>query len=276
MTAGAARPSRAPTALSAAVVGIAAVAWLALIALHGALDASARHPVLEGVAPELMQFVGVCGAPPEHEGPGLANWMNGWALMVVAMMLPPALPLLRAAWSLGTERGDRHQILATITLAFVAVWCAAGLVLYGVGTGLRVVLLSLPGGPGRPALWAGLAALSAGLFQFTPLKTACMDACRSPTSVMMTRWQPTAPVASSLRIGACYGMICVGCCWAMMLLGVFVGAMMLPIMVLTAVMMMLERMLPVVRPLIPLQAAIAVALGILLILGALPAGFVIE
>jgi hypothetical protein len=59
-----------------------------------------------------------------------------------------------------------------------------------------------------------------------------------------------------------------------MLLSIAVGTLALPVMVVTAVFMAAERMLPSVRPIIAAQAAFAAAIGVLLIVGSLtPARF---
>jgi predicted metal-binding membrane protein len=254
--------------LGAVVLGCAVVAWVGVVMTHTTVvaGAPAHHPAAHHAAEQLtVQTVGL--------GLGVGRWMAGWALMVVAMMLPPALPLLRAMDKLTAGRADRGGLIATVVTAFLAVWIVAGAVLYAVGTGLNAALTLLPPGAKNVGLFAGVAAIVAGAYQFTPLKKACLDNCRTPTSVIMVRWQATTPHRSSAHIGVVYGAICVGCCWALMLLSVLVGALLLPIMVVVAGFMVLERLLPKVRPLIPLQAGLAVVVGVLLIAGQLPSGF---
>jgi predicted metal-binding membrane protein len=244
------------------IFGFAVLAWIGAIAFH----ASAPLPLL----PQHEHAAHLIDARAE---PGFGHWMTGWALMVIAMMLPPALPLVRAIDKLTLGRADRGALVGCVLGAFLATWTLAGMALYGAGTALRVALALLPPWINNASLLAGVAALAAGLFQFTSLKMACLDACRSPTSIIMTRWQAAAPRRAAARIGLAYGAICAGCCWALMLLCVLVGALMLPIMVITACLMLLERLLPSVRPLIPLQGGLAIAVGVLLIAGLLPPGF---
>jgi predicted metal-binding membrane protein len=253
--------SDASVVLVALVLALAVLAWIGTIALHAGL------PLL---APPAH---GISHLAHEQAGTGFGYWISGWVLMVVAMMLPPALPLLRAVDKLSAGRADRSALIAWVIAAFLAMWTLAGVVLYGTGSALHAVLALLPPWANNTGVFAGVAAIAAGLFQFTPLKKACLDACRSPTSVIMLRWQAAAPRRAAARIGLAYGAICVGCCWALMLLSVLVGALMLPLMVLVACLMMLERLLPSVRPLIPLQAGLAVVVGVLLIAGLLPPGF---
>jgi predicted metal-binding membrane protein len=259
--------------LMALVIGIAASAWIATIALHDLLHGPHYPEFLDGLPAGMRDAINFCGVLPSVDGPGATNWIAGWALMTVAMMLPPALPLLRAFQRLTTGRIDAGRLITLVILAFLSVWIAAGIALYAAGTILNSLLLGVPQLAERPWLLAGLAAFLAGAYQFTPLKMACLDACRSPASVIMTRWRSTHPARASIAIGSGYGAICVGCCWALMLLSVLAGAMALPIMAAVAVIMMLERLLPSVRPLIPVQAGFAIILGILLMAGTLPAGF---
>jgi predicted metal-binding membrane protein len=263
-------------ALMAIVLGLAATAWIAMIALHEQLHGNAYSQYLATLPPQLRQAVSICGALPNAEGLGFANWIAGWALMTVAMMLPPALPLLRAFRRLTTERVDASQLMAFLAVAFLGIWVAAGLALYLGGTLLSRALQLLPALAEQASLLAGIAALLAGAYQFTPLKMACLDACRSPMSVIMTRWQSAHPAQSSMKIGVVYGAICVGCCWALMLLSVVAGAMALQIMAAANVIMMLERLLPSVRPLIPIQAGLAIAVGLMLIAGTIPPAFFVR
>jgi predicted metal-binding membrane protein len=63
----------------------------------------------------------------------------------------------------------------------------------------------------------------AGVYQFTPYKRACLDACRSPAEFLTRHWKPG--VAGGLYLGIANGLYCLGCCWALMLL-LFVGGVM--------------------------------------------------
>src|SRR5258705_514762 len=64
----------------------------------------------------------------------------------------------------------------------------------------------------------------AGLYQFSRLKYACLDKCRSPMSFIISRWQGGNEWMQSLRIGVEHGVFCVGCCWSLMLLMFVVGS----------------------------------------------------
>ena len=84
----------------------------------------------------------------------------------------------------------------------------------------------------------------AGLYQFSSLKYACLDKCRSPLSFITSRWQGRNESAQSLRIGVEHGLFCVGCCWSLMALMFLVGTGNLIWMLLLGAVMALEKNLP--------------------------------
>lgn len=145
-----------------------------------------------------------------------------WWLMMAAMMLPSAAPviLLHAALSGGRGIGASLQFLA----GYLGIWglfsalatgLQAGLVSLGWMTGMFMTLSSP---------WLAVAVLvAAGLYQITPLKAACLRACRGPVEAI-TRLRRTGAWAD-FRMGVLHGRDCLGCCWAMMAL-LFVGGVM--------------------------------------------------
>ena len=264
--------------LTAVVLALAALAWLLTSAAHTAAAWShdtlaSLTPLARAGEPDWAAFI--CGQPPSWSATLAVKlqWVAGWALMVLAMMLPPALPLLQAMAKASPRRPHRAALLAGCS--FVLAWGAVGVVLLAAGSALAWAGAQRPAWTlaATPALLSGAAAVAAGLYQFTPWKKACLTACRSPKAMVLALWQPDAPDLAALRIGLRYAAVCVGCCWALMLLTLAVGAFALPLMVLVSVAMLLERTVPSVRPLIPAQAALAIATGVLLLAGALPAGF---
>src|SRR5215813_3098251 len=102
----------------------------------------------------------------------------------------------------------------------------------------------------------------AGLYQFSSLKYACLDKCRSPLSFLVSRWQGGNESAQALRIGLEHGLFCVGCCWSLMLLMYLVNAGSLVWMLLLGVVMALEKNFPWGRRL-------SAPIGVLLFIGAI-------
>jgi predicted metal-binding membrane protein len=101
----------------------------------------------------------------------------------------------------------------------------------------------------------------AGLYQFSSLKYACLDKCRSPLTFLTSRWQGGNETAQALRIGVEHGLFCVGCCWSLMLLMFLVGTASVAWMLLLGVVMALEKNHPLGR-------RISAPLGWLLLLAA--------
>ena len=149
-----------------------------------------------------------------------------WALMMVAMMLPSASPMIlfyaRFATRSGMTGGARAALL--FALIYVAIWAAFSLLAALLQAALvasgAISAMALAFGDRR---LAGALLLAAGLYQLSPFKQACLATCRSPLDFLLRRWRPG--LGGALRLGAVHGLYCLGCCWGLMLL-LFVGGVM--------------------------------------------------
>ncbi len=171
-------------------------------------------------------------------GPGpLAGFLGLWVGMSAAMMLPSAAPTISL---FALARGDRERSASLPTAVFVAgyllAWTALGLAAYGVARGLG-------GASPLDAMWSrrleAAAFAAAGLYELTPLKSACLRHCRSPLGFLVRRRR-----TSALRLGLEHGGVCVGCCAGLMLVLVALGAMNLAWMALVAGLIILQKVLP--------------------------------
>ena len=84
--------------------------------------------------------------------------------------------------------------------------------------------------------------LAAGVWQLSPLKTACLRHCRSPIGFLSAHWHPG--VVGALRMGIQHGLLCLGCCWTLMALLFYGGVMNLVWIAGLAVFVLLEKVLP--------------------------------
>ncbi|HEY0681985.1 MAG TPA: DUF2182 domain-containing protein [Steroidobacter sp.] len=149
-----------------------------------------------------------------------------WSVMMVAMMLPSALPTIlifhRAIRNDSRIRSPSRRMFAFAAgylLAWFGFSAGATLLQWGLAETALLSPMMVSVSP-----WLGGAILIvAGLYQWTPLKYACLRQCRSPVAFLVENWRPGLPGA--LRIGLRHGLYCVGCCWALMLL-LFVGGVM--------------------------------------------------
>ena len=217
-----------------------------------------QHSALAGMLPPLLQV---------HHGqePLSVAWMISWLVMVLAMMLPPALPFLNAIRKLVSGLPQAHHLQALASVLFISAWMLVGV---GLATGSHMIeglLLLWSWGKGHASLLAAAAAILAGAYQLSPVKRSCLLACRSPVGVILSLWKPHQRAVSITRITLRYALVCIGCCWPLMALTLVVGSITLPVMVMVSVLMALERLLPATRPLVPMQAGLAFALGFLLL-----------
>ncbi|MCD2187009.1 DUF2182 domain-containing protein [Actinomycetospora soli] len=247
--------------LAAAVLALAALAWVGLawpdlLAHHGG-----------AATPDPMAHMGHLPV-----GPAVGPVLLAWVVMVVAMMLPPALPLLTTVAGLAVGRGCPMLLAALAGATFVAVWTVAGAALLGLDTALRQVLV-LAADPGTAA---AVVLVAAGLYQLSPLAQRCLTACRSPRSTALRYWTGRRPAwAETVGLSASYGLTCVGCCWALMVISLTVAVAALPVMVVLAVVMAAQRLLPHGRRLVRPTGFLVLALGIAALAGFLPAGVLV-
>ncbi|MGH6628768.1 MAG: DUF2182 domain-containing protein, partial [Burkholderiales bacterium] len=107
--------------------------------------------------------------------------------------------------------------------------------------------------------------IAAGLYQLSPLKRACLSHCRSPASFLARHWRPRW--SGAFRLGAWHGAYCVGCCWMLMLLLFVGGVMNLYWIIGLAILVFVEKVLPIGQRVSPLIAIGLGAWGMALIAG---------
>jgi predicted metal-binding membrane protein len=123
-------------------------------------------------------------------------------------------------------------------VGYLVVWTAAGLVLLGV-IQLLGSSIAAPVDGWLPRLGGAIVVL-AGIYQLTPLNSACLRACRSPLSFMLTHDYGNGRSAAA-RTGLLHGLRCVGSSGALMAVLAVLGFMNLPSMVVFAVVFFLEK-----------------------------------
>lgn len=145
-----------------------------------------------------------------------------WWLMMIAMMVPSAAPTILLYGALNSNQGRLAPLL--FVSGYLTAWAAFSLLATAAQGTLAALGLISPMFMTLATPWLGGAFLiSAGLYQFTPLKTACLNHCRGPVEAL-TRHRRTGR-AAAFRMGLLHGRFCLGCCWALMSL-LFVGGVM--------------------------------------------------
>jgi predicted metal-binding membrane protein len=149
-----------------------------------------------------------------------------WAIMMVAMMIPSAAPmiLLYARIDKSPAKSAKTRNALLFTLSYLLVWTA-----FSAAAALAQALLVRSGAVSAMALSVGDRALAAGVliaaaaYELTAAKRMCLDKCRAPLLFILSHWRPGA--AGAFRLGVGHGLYCLGCCWALMVL-LFVGGVM--------------------------------------------------
>ena len=168
-----------------------------------------------------------------------------WALMMVAMMLPGAAPmiLLFAAISRRGHPGAAAlRRTAAFGFAYVCVWAIFAAVATGLQWGLTQMMLLSPALTVDSPIVSGAVFVAAGIYQLLPIKQACLRHCRAPTEFLARHWR--AGTTGALRMGLRHGLLCVGCCWMLMGLLFVGGAMNLLWIAALAVIVFIEKAIP--------------------------------
>lgn len=152
---------------------------------------------------------------PHWDAPHLFLLWAMWTVMMTGMMLPSAAPTILLAGA-----AARSHFLALGYVITWAVFSAAATALQRV-LGELLVLNPMMEVSSRAA-GAALLAI-AGIYQWTPLKQACLSTCQAPMAFLARRWRSGR--WGAVRMGVEHGIYCVGCCWALMLL-LFAGGVM--------------------------------------------------
>jgi len=221
----------------ASLTGVTALAWAYLFVLVKAM-ASMENPGGWGAFMGLMP---------------MGRWgfleyslaFSMWALMMVGMMIPSAAPMIVLHACVARRAQAKDQPLAS-TIAFAAgyllMWSAFSLVAATVQGVLVHIALVTETMTSAGAVLAGVVFVAAGLYQWTPMKHACLAHCRSPIHFLSQRWRPGR--WGALRMGIEHGTYCVGCCWALMGVLFAVGVMNLLWIAAIAAFVLIEKAAP--------------------------------
>ena len=237
--------------VTAGLVGVAALGWVYLLYLARGM---AGMDMRADMAMPQMQTWGVVD---------LALLFVMWAVMMVAMMVPSASPLILMMAAANRKRRERDDPLVStgrFLAGYLLAWTAFSAVATVVQWGLHATALLSPGMVGASPVLGGLLLLTAGVFQFTPRKHACLTHCRSPLGFVMAHWR--AGRAGAVRMGLEHGLYCVGCCWILMALLFVAGVMNLLWVAVISLFVLAEKVLPRGELVGRLGGAILLAAGV--------------
>lgn len=216
--------------LWSSLAAITLIAWLYLLWMPmapsdlGAFGRAALFRVPPGLVDTLLTFM-------------------MWAVMMVAMMLPSAAPMIATYARLVSTRiaASRWRLSAIFAASYLIVWTVFSALATIGQLGLQHLGLVTNALTTVPIASAILLIL-AGIYQVSALKRVCLTGCRSPVGFFMTDWREGA--GGALRMGLRHGAMCLGCCWLLMLLLFVFGAMNLVWVAALSAFVLLEKLLP--------------------------------
>jgi predicted metal-binding membrane protein len=184
--------------------------------------------VLFGVGMSMDEMSGMPMAEQQQTWtPSYAALVLGmWAVMMAAMMLPSAAPMILLYSTIANRRelkGDPAVGAGVFGLGYIVVWTAFSLAAVTLQFGLDQAQLLSPVMSVTSRSVAGAVLIAAGVYQWTPLKQACLRRCRSPLEFLASEWREGR--VGALKMGLRHGAFCLGCCWMLMPL-LFVGGIM--------------------------------------------------
>ena len=169
-----------------------------------------------------------------------------WAVMMAAMMLPSALPVILLVAKVSASMQSRPAVGLTgaFITGYLLTWCGFSLAATLLQWGLLEAALITPMMQSASVALSAAVLIAAGIYQFTPLKNVCLRQCQSPLGLVM---EVVAGPRRALITGLRHGLYCVGCCWALMGLLFVTGVMNLLWVLIIAGYVGLEKLLPGTR-----------------------------
>ncbi len=259
----------------ALLLAVAAAAWIAVVlqaanmqAMPGAGPVIAAPPAVQrgmGMAaaaqagttmpaaapPAVQPGSDMPTAQPGNDMPaawtlaGLLAFLAAWGVMMTAMMLPSATPMIALYGTVlrNLRRTDQAGIPTPLfALVYLILWLATGIPVYLVSVAIGAAVGARPEVAALMPYALALAVVAAGIYQFSPFKWACLRVCSTPLGFLLGRWRGGYVGTSKMALE--HAAFCIGCCWGLMLVLVAVGAMSLPWVLVIAAAVFVEKILP--------------------------------
>ena len=150
-----------------------------------------------------------------------------WWLMMIAMMTPSASSMLLLFFRLkkvGPEKESALRHTYSFLSGYLLMWGAFSIFACAVHLVLNKIQIANEMMMQISSIYVSCTLLIiAGLYQFSSLKQACLQHCRSPADFLAQHKRNGT--LGSLKTGMYHGLFCLGCCWMLMGL-LFVGGVM--------------------------------------------------
>jgi predicted metal-binding membrane protein len=190
-----------------------------------------------------------------------------WAVMMVGMMAGTAAPVLFLFAAMRAGRGGHGMRRAVLMfgLGYITAWVGFSACAALAQWALHEAAMLSPAMVASSPILAGGILITAGAYQLTPFKGACLTQCRSPLGFLMTNWRDG--MKGALQMGWRHGVYCLGCCWALMCVLFVVGVMNLAWVAALTVFVLIEKIGPAGALVARIAGAMMIVAGILFVAG---------
>lgn len=168
-----------------------------------------------------------------------------WSVMMVAMMVPSAAPMILTFAMINRRRRHREEpfvATAFFLAGYLMVWTGFSVLVTLAQWKLHAAALLSPMMVSTSPILGAILLLAAGAFQWTPFKDACLTHCRSPMGFLTTQWREG--IRGALFMGLRHGSYCAGCCWFLMALLFVAGVMNLLWVAAITAFVLIEKVIP--------------------------------
>ena len=218
--------------LLVSLVLITAISWWYMFYLAGQMDHSNMQMEM---MPQMMKW-------------GIIQFLLTflmWFVMMIAMMVPSATPAILIFSKVYQKRTNSMEkfVPSWIFLSgYLSIWLIFSLL----ATLLQLLLMNTallsPMMKSTSNILGGLILIGCGLFQWSSIKYACLNHCRSPIDFLMEEWNEGK--SGAFILGFRHGYYCLGCCWLLMLVLFVTGVMNLLWVALIALFVLIEKLAP--------------------------------
>jgi predicted metal-binding membrane protein len=256
--------------IASALGVIAALAWVYVLWLAADMDMGGTSMSGFRMVPGGMGMMAPATAP--WSAVEFAVVFVMWAVMMVGMMAPSAAPMILMYARLGRQGkvgGKPFAATGWFAAGYFLAWAAFSLGATLVQWVLERDALLDARMANNNILVGAVVLIAAGVYQWTPIKNACLAHCQTPFGFLLSHGGFRSNVRGCLHLGLLHGIYCVGCCWVLMALLFVVGVMNVLWIALLALLVLLEKLTPWGRWVARIAGAVCIVAGAWMVLSPL-------
>jgi predicted metal-binding membrane protein len=251
----------------AALAALTILAWADLVWLAGDMKMGGMDMTGFRMIPAGQGLMMPASAPWQPIEFGYVFAM--WVVMMIGMMTPSVAPMILIYARVGRQammQGKPFAASGWFAAGYLLAWFAFSLAATAAQWGLERAALLTPMMESASNILGAAVLVLAGLYQWTPLKDACLSYCQSPLTFIMRHGGFRRNPAGALTLGFQHGIYCIGCCWALMVLLFVGGVMNLLWIAALAILVLFEKITPFGRIIARVAGVACIAAGVWLLM----------